>query len=301
MKKIFLIVIAALLVIPLTAHADGFYGGGGSGSMVYPGAGIPYTPDGATWGTSFSVGTMTNLYLCTYATSGKTISCNTAAATFQAASAYLAAIAGLTPAQGKFLIGDGTPTWALSAYTVPSTVCASGYSWISDGTNMGCTAAALGTDSSSVGDIVKHTGAGTYGTPTYLTDVNYYAAVPVNQSAGGSLTQLTTAQMQNTKINNNGWTTGAQTTNFAAIGASHDFIVQNSVSIAYTWTFHSTAANLYLNKGDGTMVGPETNIIFPASFPVACVMPCSSMPIGAGYGLVCSITSATTCTGVTYN
>jgi hypothetical protein len=86
MKKIILTIILSLL-LATTAMAqltgEGIHGGGGSGgSMTYPGIGIPYTSDGASWGTSFGVGTMTDGKTCTYATSGNTIACNTTPTTY---------------------------------------------------------------------------------------------------------------------------------------------------------------------------------------------------------------------------
>jgi hypothetical protein len=81
MKKL-LVLLCIVLMFAANAHAqlagDGIhYGGGGTGSMTYPGVGIPYTANGSSWGTSFGVGTMTDTFLCSYATSGNTLSCNT--------------------------------------------------------------------------------------------------------------------------------------------------------------------------------------------------------------------------------
>lgn len=52
--------------------------------------------------------------------------------------ADLTTIAGLTVAQGKFIIGSSSPAWSASAYTLPTAVCTSGYLLKSDGTNMVC-------------------------------------------------------------------------------------------------------------------------------------------------------------------
>lgn len=56
-------------------RGDGTWASPAGGSMIYPGAGIPNST-GSAWGTSFTVGTMTDTKYCTYSTSGATISCN---------------------------------------------------------------------------------------------------------------------------------------------------------------------------------------------------------------------------------
>jgi hypothetical protein len=60
MKRRIFIFIFLLMIAAFPARADYFFGPGstGTGSMTYPGIGIPYTADGASWGASFGVGTM---------------------------------------------------------------------------------------------------------------------------------------------------------------------------------------------------------------------------------------------------
>jgi hypothetical protein len=86
MKRRIFIFIFLLMIAAFPARADYFFGPGstGTGSMTYPGIGIPYTADGASWGASFGVGTMTDGKTCTYATAGKTIACNTTPTVYQA-------------------------------------------------------------------------------------------------------------------------------------------------------------------------------------------------------------------------
>jgi hypothetical protein len=66
----------------------------------------------------------------------------------------LTAIAALSPTTGNFLFGLGTPSsWALSPYMVPTSICGTGKTLISDGTDFQCAANAFGTAAwSNTGD-----------------------------------------------------------------------------------------------------------------------------------------------------
>src|SRR5574343_563018 len=91
--------------------------------------------------------------------------------------ADLTTIAGLTVAQGKFIIGSSSPAWSASAYTLPTAVCTSGYLLKSDGTNMVCSnSLSVVIDDSAaqfVGVTTDHTGKAkidlTTSTPTKTT------------------------------------------------------------------------------------------------------------------------------------
>jgi hypothetical protein len=64
MKRRIFIFIFLLMIAAFPARADYFFGPGstGTGSMTYPGIGIPYTADGASWGASFGVGNVTKCF-----------------------------------------------------------------------------------------------------------------------------------------------------------------------------------------------------------------------------------------------
>ena len=62
----------------------------------------------------------------------------------QASDSDLSAIAALSVAEGKFIVGNSSPAWSLSSYTLPTTVPTVGKVFISDGTNM-IASTALGT------------------------------------------------------------------------------------------------------------------------------------------------------------
>ena len=137
------------LLLTGTAFGQAKIDRGSSGSMTYPGAGIPYTSDGVSWGTSFGVGTMTDGYICKYATAGKTISCNTNPTTFQVS---LGLVAG-TLTDGKTCTYTASGT-VLNCNTTPLTYPASGpalsngSAWV---TTVGNTASKPGT--CNAGDI----------------------------------------------------------------------------------------------------------------------------------------------------
>lgn len=182
MKKIFAILMMVLLMAA-PAWAVSLTGGGGGGGGSVDTTGTPAQYQWAEWSDADTLkGTAVtgSKVVCTDANGSPTACTNltdTAFSGYQASDADLTTIAGLTVAQGKFIIGSSSPAWSASAYTLPTAVCTSGYLLKSDGTNMVCSNSLSVTidDSAAqfVGVTTDHTGKAkidlTTSTPTKTT------------------------------------------------------------------------------------------------------------------------------------
>jgi hypothetical protein len=136
---------------------------------------------------------------------------------YQPIDADLTTIAALSPATGKFIISSATPTWTLSAYTLPTTVCSNGEVLKSNGTNMTCQAdstggsptfdaIASGTNTSMTGTVGTGASLAPTGTGTIIaTSLTGTSTIPngvlaTTQTAGDNSTKLATTAYANALV-----------------------------------------------------------------------------------------------------
>ena len=102
---------------------------------------------------------------------------------FQPLDEDLTEIAGLSVAEGNFIIGSSAPAWSLSSYKLPTTVCTTGYPLVSDGTDIVCGSGALKAWPAGVGKIIWNDGSNNPTTTGVSTSPNYFYAGPVSGEA----------------------------------------------------------------------------------------------------------------------
>jgi hypothetical protein len=256
---------------------------------------------------------MTNGYLCSYTTSGTLLSCNTNPATFAAANPL--ATDSLWDAAGDLVQGTGANTAAriplgtqntfcragsgtieYSPYTMPATVCTTGYPLLSDGTNIVCGAAAqkTATTTASKPTCTDATNnfvdcAGTEGIWAAVAQTMYIGTtqVAINRAsnaltlAGITLTSpvintpaittaevdghtdqtaLTAAQVSNTVIYNTGQGGADVFLLLPTAAAGYSFLATVGTAQAFHFGVEAGASDkIYLIAADGTVAAGDNN------------------------------------------
>jgi hypothetical protein len=193
----------------------------------------------------------------------------------QAYDADLTTIAGLTVAQGKFIIGSSSPAWSASAYTLPTAVCTSGYLLKSDGTNMVCSNSLSVTIDDSAAQFVGVT-----------TDHTGKAKIDLTTSTPTKTTTLKLANADDATI-----TFPTATSTLAILGAQtftgSQTFTTSILPVAATTTIGSAAA-----EWGGLYLGDGKAIYFQADQSVYLTPSASTLTLTGAFAATSTITSS---------